>query len=94
MTNRIIIKTYNKYQTPLSVGQSSIPTICQSPWMRVIARNHKNGCCDIAIQHRKLKQKPNTTNFGTIFNFYVLLVILDNNHKSGCHDSNSQHRDL
>ena len=42
---------------------------CQPSWIAEITRNYQNGCHGSTINHRHLKQKPNTTKFGSIVNF-------------------------
>ena len=48
--------------------------------MKMNTKNHKNDCHDSTIQPRDLQPKLNMTKFGSIFNFNMLLVILDGSH--------------
>ena len=48
--------------------------------MVVVTKNHEHGDHGSIIEDRDLKWKPNTTKFGSIFNFNMLLAILDGSH--------------
>ena len=98
ITHRVNIETCNKNQTPRSLDQSSILAWCLPSWISAITRNHRNGNYNSLGQHRDLQQKPNLTQFGSIFNFNVMSAILDSSHyhksQNGNYNSKSQHRDL
>ena len=65
----------NHQWTPPSLGKSSIGTWFQPRWMAAINYNHKYGCHGSIIQDR-LAMK---TEFWSIFNLTMFLVILDDN---------------
>ena len=78
-THRVNIEAYNKNQTPLILGQSSTFTnVSHLRWQPLPEITEME-----ITTHRintDLQQKPNITIFQSIFNYCIMLAILDVSH--------------